>query len=295
MSRAVLLRALALAAPAGVAMAQPPRALNPHWSPDGCTHCHAGTNQSPLPIAQQEIDAICLRCHDGRLASREPHPTGRPFPESGITRPAGWPARGGRVSCVTCHQIDREVDHNRPRPGVNPAFVREYDTADPAAFCARCHVPAPAQQVHNPHLMLTPSGQIEPQACAFCHVSGIERAILSQRTGDPRLKSPEPVLCMGCHVRHVDYFEPGHTGAPVDASMKAYMARSGKAGGDASTHWPLAPGDVVTCSTCHNPHAEGVFSPGSILAEGALGPRDEPGPAGLRGSVEGFCRACHQP
>jgi predicted CXXCH cytochrome family protein len=63
------------------------------------------------------------------------HPVGV-VPSSAIRLPAGWPVdHDGAITCRTCHETLPALD------GSTSPYLREFDdeTADPAAFCAKCH------------------------------------------------------------------------------------------------------------------------------------------------------------
>jgi predicted CXXCH cytochrome family protein len=288
--------------------AEPTRAANPHWNPQGCTLCHANAAADLQPIPRTEIDGLCLRCHDGRQATREMHPIGRPFPEAGMVKPEGWPAPGGRLSCATCPDILSGCHRDRKRPAVNSVFVRGFDEANPLAFCARCHLENESAARYNPHRLDRGQDLQGQTACGFCHQSGIADLIGAIRTGRPKLKTSEPALCLSCHERHLDYFEPGHTGARVSSAMKSAMLaaerphaggidptlpRVAEDGGAAPSRLPLGPADTVVCSTCHNPHPQGLFPPHSVLADGAFSPDAFRDTIPLRVPAKEFCHACH--
>jgi hypothetical protein len=136
--------------------------------------------------------------------------------------------------------------------------------------------------------MAARDGRPDADACNYCHEPAILAADRSRRTGDARLHTVESNLCLGCHGQHIDYFDPGHMGAAVPAAMFSRIKQQPHS-------LPLAEGRTVTCSTCHNPHAAGVFPAQSELAAGAMQP-DAPADAHpLRGYGVNLCGACHAP
>jgi hypothetical protein len=176
-----------------------------------------------------------------------------------------------------------------------------------------------AHDRYNPHIMLTEDKKPIPQACRFCHEPQVDQRKHFDRTGRPALKAGPLTLCLSCHAHHVDYFEPGHIGIKVGYRMKAYMVaaestpasqpvsadaiKQAAQARQAPKRLPLAAGDMLVCSTCHNPHQDGVFPAQSVSARGGLEPETgrappEVGasrstPLRLRGFAKEVCRACH--
>jgi predicted CXXCH cytochrome family protein len=304
---------LAAAARDGISAGAEPQgetAMNPHWSPEGCPRCHGpDASQRRIPDAA-EADDLCLECHDGRRARREVHPTGRQFASEQIIKPEHWPAPDNTLGCLTCHDVRQACEANHHRPRHNPMFLRDYDPEAPLAFCAKCHVAAAETGTrggYDPHVMLGEQGQRELQVCLFCHLESASGRGRRSRTGSPGLRADELTICASCHHRHVDYFEPGHIGHPVSQAMRETMlaaertwapergdlATSGPAEHAAASRLPLTRDHRITCSTCHNPHQEGVFAPDSLLACGAMRPETEDRKPRLRGLGKELCRACH--
>ncbi|MDM8008769.1 MAG: hypothetical protein QUV05_21740 [Phycisphaerae bacterium] len=285
------------------------RAVNPHWSGDGCRHCHKLQENRVLPVDPKKINELCWQCHDGTQAARDVHPVGRLFASQQVRRPDHWPAPGGALSCVTCHDIRLACDHPLPRPTLNASFLRPVSGQGPMAFCAECHVDAfrPGEGRHNAHVMLDAAGRQNPDACRFCHAPSFRLDGPSLRTGTPLLRADGISLCASCHTRHVDYFEPGHIGHEVAEPMRSRMLalepvlwaarpllpQSRPAGGEL-TRLPLENERRIVCTTCHNPHQEGTFAEWSVLADGAI-PLDREKPhARLRGLNKDLCYACHE-
>lgn len=292
----------------------PAEVVNPHWSATGCAHCHEMRDDRPQSIPPERVDAVCLACHDGRKAPMERHPVGRSFKGTGMTPPEGWPAAGGRLGCATCHDIRRSGHRVGGRPKENPFFIRGA-SANLTAFCGACHTTTAEHRKYNPHAMLKADGTPDAQTCSFCHTQDYSKGIPAVRTRKSGLRGDPITLCLGCHGQHVDYFDPGHIGHPVDAKRRAYLvaAESVPAGAPVPTErqsaagdtgaWPsrlpLWPDGRIVCSTCHNPHQKGVFPSESILATGAqppslwATPENQPMNLPLRGLGKEVCHACH--
>jgi predicted CXXCH cytochrome family protein len=273
--------------PARQESATRPSIASPHWSEAGCVACHRFTGDRPNSIPRERIDALCLRCHNGRLARAERHPIGRTFDVPNLSKPPDWPTVDGRLGCVTCHEIITACRHPA-RPVRNAAFVRGFNPDAPLRFCAHCHE-ARAYHRYDPHRMLDDDGKTIEGACLTCHTRAMARDVKT-RTGHAALRSDGITLCVGCHNRHVDWFEPGHIGAMLNEKVKAQLARRATAIGD---RLPTeAPGRVV-CATCHNPHQAGVFPPDSVLAHGGQRVDVAHRAPALRGLGKELCLACH--
>lgn len=257
---------------------------NPHWASDGCRHCHDIRNARIQPLAPDKAESVCLNCHDGRRAKAEQHPVGLAFESEQVKKPEGWPLLDGRLSCVTCHNVRRACDQPTRLPDGNTGFIRDWQSSDPLAFCARCHVRSESHTRHNPHRMLTPSGELVKRACLLCHLSTPEATDRMARTGQPELRTNEFSLCLNCHSRHVDYFEPGHIGAKVPQEIRETLRG----------RLPLSDDDLILCSTCHNPHQAGLFPEGSELARGAMTYDGKVRSLGFRGLDKELCLACHK-
>ncbi|MCG3131430.1 MAG: hypothetical protein FLDDKLPJ_02222 [Phycisphaerae bacterium] len=291
--------------------------LSPHWRADGCAACHEGDTKSPGPVPRERVDVLCLTCHDGKSAVRERHPVGRRFTSDQVENPGNWPLVDGRLSCVTCHDFSAHCRVAPQRPRDNPHFLRESAGAGgSAANCGVCHAAARAPR-HNPHLMTDPGTGAGEASCGFCHSGPVASGASAVRTGRAALHTDEVTLCGACHAEHVDFFEPGHTGALMTASLVDQLRRwtreelsetggrdlpaasspTAEPGADSATFGlglPLDAAGRITCSTCHNPHERGVFPVESPLGKGGLTfPRDVVAPAQLRAPPTTLCGACH--
>lgn len=142
--------------------------------------------------------------------------------------------------------------------------------------------------------MLTPQGSYRVEACRFCHL--------------PIVRNKRLTLCRGCHGAHVDWFQPGHIGATISPDRQAYMVAREKTGpttrpsrdliakfkaaGTEPVRTRPDPEGKLVCTTCHNPHAKGVFRAGHRLDHRAMkhvGPEKVVSPVRSRR----FCQTCH--
>lgn len=288
--------------------APPPPAPNPHWRADGCRHCHTYDNGELKRIPIDEGDRSCWTCHDGQRAPMEAHPVGRTFDNDQVTRPEGWPAPDGKLGCITCHDVLQACEHPGQCPSANPAFLRLDPGENMLQFCGKCHVQVEGTVGRfNPHVMLDEQGNVMPHACRFCHTTSFQAEKASMtRTGSAQLRQDPITLCITCHPRHIDYFEPGHIGHPVNETILSNMLASDRRAGlrdetattqPATTQparLPLTEDNRIVCSTCHNPHQRGVFPEGSVLSLGATTPSSDPHRLELRGLGKGVCHACHR-
>ncbi|MCA9243573.1 MAG: hypothetical protein KDA32_06440 [Phycisphaerales bacterium] len=252
---------------------------NPHWVPDRCDACHgknAGGAIAPIPADQ--VDRLCLNCHDGRKAPEEAHPIGRPADSAQTRAPADWPLVDGKLGCLTCHDIQAHCDATARRLVGNAALVRGYEAGAPLASCRQCHV---AEQWRvNPHRAS------DAASCAFCHskAPAIDAGV---RSGEAALHVNDSRVCLGCHSPHADPAPRGHLGAAMRDPYEVNLKRAADTL-HAGSLLPLADGSVA-CYTCHNPHAPGLFLAGSDVGRRAGG--DDP--YDLRLPEAALCIACH--
>ncbi len=242
---------------------------------------------------------------------------GRVIATSKVTVPPGWPTTDGKLACLTCHDMRITAGHagrgtagkNIRRPRDNSDFLRGPQPQEMLAFCALCHSDASRHEKLNPHHMRTPDGSVNEQSCLFCHQKPLKADDGENRTGDAALKRDTITLCLSCHNQHVDFFEPGHIGAKVPPEIKAQMVAAERAPAGAVVdaaavqkaleesaeprHLPLLGGEIVVCSTCHNPHERGIFPAGSLLDLGGIGFDKTAGGRPLRGFGKQLCGQCH--
>lgn len=271
---------------------------SPHGVWDGCTECHAGDRSPPTGPPRDASDALCLRCHDGARAKAEDHPVGRFFGgRSDIRRAEGFPAPQERLTCLTCHDVLPACRMERRTDLLGRFMLRGTIAPREAAYCGQCHIPD-THEKYNPHRMLDEGGGAIAAACAFCHAEA-PAAGSGERSSHAALRAAEPELCLGCHGMHVDFFEPGHTGATATAAIVENLRAADRAAGlksrDVPQGLPLDGAGRVVCSTCHNPHAAGLFPAGSVLARGAMHESGAESTAGLRVPGGALCLTCHRP
>lgn len=280
-----------------------PAVENPHWTPEGCAVCHRLENGRPVPIAPEDVDALCLSCHDGRRAVADAHPIGWPAHGPRTRAPPGWPLVEGRIGCLTCHDIRRHCDPQVQRPVRNSALVRGFDPRSSLTSCRHCHVTEISHL--SPHTPLV-SGAGETtiadpmHLCGFCHLPPYERPPDGRRRHEATLRDEPTRLCLNCHVMHPDPAPGGHLDKLVPPQMLAASAAGVRGAGAAGSRagapedlrgpLPLAEGRI-TCSTCHNPHPAGLFPADSEL--GARATSLEGAVYALRREAIELCVHCH--
>jgi len=143
--------------------------VNPHWTGMHCGECHKN-NALPALLSGGDINALCNRCHGpGSEARFEVHQVDIAVPEQMKSRlPAGWPLADGKLSCLTCHDIQSQMHENVLGRVFNINFLRP---AQPPgdSICFTCHERSRFEQP-NPHkLMITQQGVLNNEACLQCH------------------------------------------------------------------------------------------------------------------------------
>ena len=279
--------------------------INPHWDHNACTSCHQADGERMLPIASEEVDPLCVSCHDGVKASADPHPIGRPANNELIVTPADWPTHDGMITCLTCHDLKPQCTTNGRRSADNYLMLRGYDPQRPLAYCSTCHRTDVGGRF-SPHQHRDASGRIRDDACFFCHTERPEVTPDGRRRFMPKLRIESSELCLNCHSKHWDLSPLGHVDRPVTPLIRQWMLMremSHENGGNPRelarlaaesdrdpARLPLSD-NKVTCYTCHNPHYTGLFPADSELGAMADNPRDRI--SALRANWIDLCSECH--
>ena len=144
-------------------------------------------------------------------------------------------------------------------------------------FCYRCHL-EDKQQLSNPHRQIDPFGRVRIEACRFCH--RIDPDLSKPKApGNFQMVGDEIGICANCHKDrpHPDRDHNVPMSGDKLARKIAYEERH-------QVILPLGEGNMVKCTTCHNPHAKGV-----LKGESGVG-------AGSKWRVPDFrevCAPCH--
>ena len=231
--------------------------VNPHWTGMHCGECHEN-NAPPALRSGGDINALCHRCHGpGSEARFEVHQVNIAVPEQVKERmPAGWPLANGKLTCLTCHDIQSQMHENVIGRVFNSNFMRPHQPAGDSV-CYTCHERSRFQQP-NPHkLMISEQGVVNKDACLQCHqeMPDVDSAT---EIKDDLLKQNSDALCIGCHnqkkSRHparADHL------VPLPDGMKQVLQSDNNTGSVL-----LFADDTVHCVTCHNPHPKGVVKKG---------------------------------
>ncbi len=255
-------------------LSKQPNGMGPEKGPHRlCTNCHANAEPKAGNAAfKQGSDpsSICLDCHDYR---ENHHPVGiTPFD----TARYSLPLYAGEIRCLTCHDI-----HEAPvRAGTG--LLRGGPYTDRRVICFKCHLMEQYAAI-NPHVMLDKQGKVRAvngkPVCLMCHAKQPDPAV--DRTEDIRFKADIAYLCWRCHPPMPGIFFSQHFLAKPKPKTLEYMKKTEI---EKLVILPLVPRGRVTCSTCHNPHQEGViFNESAAKGAGK--------PAGLR--LRPLCIACH--
>jgi len=261
------------------------REAAPHSQKHGaCFNCHRTKDPSPTQgsaIFAGGVDpsAACLDCHHYQ---ENHHPVDFVPRDNAAMRSVGvFPLINGQVRCLTCHQA--HVDAGSNNLSEPPNLLRGNPLSDRRDICFLCHLQE-AYQAINPHKMLTPAGTIREvngrPVCLLCHTEQPER------DSDPAgvsFKADVAFLCWRCHSSMTGTFMDKHHHVKVKKATRKQMAGTEQAKG---VDLPLARDGMITCSTCHNPHEQGVL----VRSAAAAG---SDSPHRLRVPKEETCNACH--
>jgi predicted CXXCH cytochrome family protein len=229
---------------------------NPHTA---CMQCHGvqepkGEEAKFPPGVDPSI--ICLECHNYR---ENHHPVNfipaNPWKTS-------YPLFNGEVRCLTCHEI-----HGGPWREGSPKLLRGGPYADRRKICFDCHTNEQYAKI-NPHDMRDNSGTIKDidgkPVCLLCHAIIPDPYINTE--SDIRFKADVGFLCWRCHPPMPGTFIDKHFLVTPTYKAIAYMNRPEV---QKKFTLPRIPRGRITCSTCHNPHQEGiiVFPPAAAGAD----------------------------
>ncbi len=247
---------------------------NPHVNAP-CSVCHNSDKPQPgAPPFAAGVDPseACVNCHDYK---ENHHPTDF-VPANTSIFP--FPLFQGKVTCLSCHEI-----HGGPDRRGTKRLLRGGPYEDRRQICFRCHSQERYALI-NPHNMLDKEKKFRQvngkPVCLVCHakVPNPERDV----TATVQFRADVGFLCWRCHPPMPDPFFSSHFLVKPSPEVLKNMQET-----EATeiVIFPLVPRDRITCSTCHNPHEEGV-----IQREGAAKG------AGRKGRLRSssICYDCHR-
>ena len=247
-----------------------------------CVTCHRTVDPSAdgpagdvFPQGSEPAD-FCLDCHH---YSANHHPVDvQPKALSSKGTLSSFPLYDGKITCLTCH-----VAHVGPGLEEPRKLLRGGPYADRRDICFRCHFAEDYAAV-NPHRMLDPDGGIRQIAgepvCLLCHREQPRRDSLPE---DVTFQADIAFLCWRCHPPMPGAFLQKHFQRKPREKTRLIMQHTEHA---RDITLPLTGDGAISCSTCHNPHQEGVLERRPAQAGAGT-----PGKLRLAGGI--MCSACH--
>lgn len=241
----------------------------------GCIQCHRTSDPAviagDMAAGALDMSLICMDCHD---YGANHHPVN--FTPRDSFNPS-FPLFDGQVKCLTCHEAHGR--DNRTQTGL----LRGAPYKDRREICFRCHS-IDAYANLNPHIMFDQTGRIRQvqnsPVCLMCH----ERVPGQKLIGEEiTFKADVGFLCWRCHPPMPDSFMGGHF---LVKPSRATLRRMRKFTSEKKIKLPLLNRDRITCSTCHNPHQDGIIRDPAAAAGADA-------PARLRIAKETICGGCH--
>jgi predicted CXXCH cytochrome family protein len=219
---------------------------NPHTF---CAKCHATEKPKPggaLFAPGADPSATCLKCHD---YEENHHPIDfRPDDVAGFP----FPLFEDKVKCLTCHEI-----HGGAGKTGTAKLLRGGPYADRREICFRCHSQEKYAGI-NPHHMLVDGNKVREingkPVCLLCHAIMPDPS--TDYTDDVRFRADVGFLCWRCHPPMPDPFHSTHflVKPSVQTLNDMHQAEERE-----FFILPMVPRRRITCSTCHNPHQQGVI------------------------------------
>jgi len=228
-------------------------AYKPH---SDCKSCHIGAKpegETARFPSYTDPSNFCLDCHNYTVNH---HPVNL-IPTMQIK--SQFPLFSNEIKCLTCHEM-----HGGPQRNGTPMLLRGGPYIDLRTMCFDCHTTE--QYAHiDPHIMMNDgedrtfiNGKV---VCLYCHE--LEPDPSRDRANMVLFKADVSFLCLRCHpLMHADYFEKHFLVTPSDEVYKNINRPEIRE----RFSLPLVPRGRITCTTCHNPHQEGIISYGPSAA-----------------------------
>ena len=285
---------------------------NPHGNIMYCSSCHTSipADRNTLRFSNN-ISQLCQSCHDGLKAPREVHPVNI-APSTNILSniPSAFPLEQGKLTCLTCHDINWQCTIKEPIKAPNSAFLRKNTQSSTLDFCFSCHIRT-NYQPFNVHSQID-TGKTKTDTCLWCHLVVPDTNSLFQNSASYKLRGEASRICGNCH--HTVINNPNdetHTHMYMIPSQEMRLYTSAyeisplmsmpfeklmeyvQASNRAPKAVPLDENGRITCWSCHNPHEKGLLPDSNPRSNGA-----EPDKAknhrlrARKGDIS--CRMCHQ-
>ncbi|HBB67311.1 MAG: hypothetical protein A2X58_05650 [Nitrospirae bacterium GWC2_56_14] len=250
-----------------------------------CVTCHRSIDPSSSGASLSFADnidpsSICLDCHH---YESNHHPVNAiPGKEYAKSSMRSFPLFEGQVRCLTCHQAHSDPGQNKLNEPTK--LLRGGPYADLRELCFKCHYQETYAEI-NPHVMRTSDNNIRDvngkPVCLLCHS---EKPDPQGDPADVRFRADVAFLCWRCHASMMGTFMGKHFHVKPKRATRTALQRTEQ---ERDIVLPLANDGMLTCSTCHNPHQQGIIVRVAAAA-GADAPRR------LRMSKEAICSACHR-
>jgi hypothetical protein len=281
---------------------------NPHGVASSCSICHLSTDANN-PLLKDDGNAVqlCRSCHTSDKAIHAIHPIDNEFQAGKHTHiPRNFPLFNGRLSCLTCHDVTPDCRLETLKGESSPNFLRGGNNQSALAFCADCHTEQnhTALNVHDQRQ----GDRIKTDTCRWCHIQTKPNEPLLIDSAHFPVRPNSSEICQNCHTVAEDhpsggphlYIKPSddmiwyisayelHSRMSLSIQELVVFVRAAQR---TPRSIPLDDQGRIICATCHNPHEEGLFRPGSDPATGA-----EPKQAvnqRLRAPKGQMCLTCH--
>jgi hypothetical protein len=219
-----------------------------------CGTCHDGTpkNGSPSLKNKENPSETCRSCHKYRTDG-DHHPSD---PEAELVGDRcanvdpSFPLASGKMECLTCRQMHSEDIYYSG----TKYFLRGGPYSDRREVCFKCH----RQELYvgiNPHVeMVEKNSDLNFSTCLVCHTTPPDPKVDTFK--NVRFRASVAFLCWRCHPPMMAEFMDKHF---LKIPRKQTFENMLKGEAEHKVILPLDSKGRVTCSTCHNPHQQGVM------------------------------------
>ncbi|MFH1289071.1 MAG: cytochrome c3 family protein [bacterium] len=268
-------------------LANESKKINPHFKNAFCVTCHTEEpvkGVSNIRFGGNVVDA-CMRCHKDEFPWRTAdfHPVNVSVDIPGRHNPKKLRLFDGKITCLTCHLADCQIENKKEVKKNNKIFLRGGPYQYRSDICFDCHE-RDAYIKYNVHDQIDSRGIVREGVCLYCHRVQPDRKVKMQKQDSSNFVAPMADLCVRCHR---DKFHPGQKDhmKRVSADMQK---RKSVYEIEQNVFFPMDGEENVTCVTCHNPHEKGII-PWGAGAKGA----DEPDKLRLVKKDGLLCQVCH--